>query len=70
MAATEEKVAIVEEADTFSKLLLSPEKTTYTKEEIEEYNRNIEKYIEAEVSKRVIEFEAKLAEKKRNLTED
>ena len=35
MAATEEKVAIVEEADTFSKLLLSPEKTTYTKEEIE-----------------------------------
>ena len=70
MAATEEKVAIVEEADTFSKLLLSPEKTTYTKEEIEEYNRNIEKYIEAEVSKRVLAIEAKLAEKKSNLTED
>ena len=35
-----------------------------------EYNRNIEKYIEAEVSKRVLAIEAKLAEKKSNLTED
>ncbi|KAF5099576.1 hypothetical protein D0Z00_001586 [Geotrichum galactomycetum] len=68
MTATEKKLA--DESDFFSKLLLSPEKSTYTEEEIEDYNQNLEKYIETEVSKRVLAIEAKLAEESNKVAND
>jgi hypothetical protein len=70
MTAAEEKFIVADEACFINKLLLSPEKFTYTEEEIEEYNQNLEKYIEAEVSKRVLAMEAKLAEKNNKTAED
>lgn len=63
MSDTENKATIDGRANLFSKLLLSPEKTIYSEEEIEEYNQNLEEYIEAEVNKRVLAIKIKLAEK-------